>query len=167
MPAQLTGVFRDLFVNKTYMRRRAGVMSLDVLVGTFVLAIIAAGVYGMLPVVRQAQLSGTQESIAVNMAARMVEHIQLLKPSDLTRSNLSSLHLIDDGDYDLPYSITHVPLDEASRYSPAQALPSGTGSIDIVTLGDGSKEVQIQISWESASGRTRTIRSGTILGAYR
>jgi hypothetical protein len=147
--------------------RKAGVMSLDVLIAVCLLAILASGVYGMLPVVRKSQITGDQEARAVQMAARMIEHIQLLKPSDLTQGNLSALHLIDDGSYSSPFSIGHVPLDEASCYSPAQTLPDGDGELAINTFADGSKEVRVTISWTSPSGQTRSISSGTILGAYR
>ena len=106
-------------------------------------------------------------AIAGNDANRMIEQLQLLKPSDVTASTLSQLNLIDSGQTAAPYTFTSIPLDHASQYSPRQALPNGTGTLDVIALPNSSVEVRVRIGWTSSSRRARTLQSGLILGGFR
>jgi len=147
--------------------RRRGAISIDALTAVFVTALGAAAFFSLIPVVDKSQKIGRQESIANQLCNRMIEQLQLLKPSDVQAATLTQLNLIDSGQTSPPYSFTNIPLDEASRYSPAQALPNGTGSLDVVSLPHGSVEARVTITWRSASGRTRTLQTGTVLGGFR
>lgn len=149
------------------LHRRNGVISIDALTAVFVTALGAAAFFSLVPVVDKSQRIGRQEAIAIQLSNRMIEQLQLLKPADVNPSVLSQLNLIDAGQSSPPYTFTNIPLDEASRYSPAQALPNGTGVLNVVQLPHNSVEVRVQISWQSSSGRQRTIQTGTILGGFR
>lgn len=147
--------------------RRRGAISIDALTAVFVTALSAAAFFSLIPVVDKSQKIGRQESVANQLCNRMIEQLQLLKPSDVQATTLTQLNLIDPGQISPPYSFTNIPLDEASRYSPAQALPSGTGTLDVVALPHGSIEARVMISWRSSSGRTRTLQTGTVFGGFR
>jgi hypothetical protein len=157
----------NLRTRLTRRHRRLGVISIDALTAIFVTALGAAAFFSLIPVVDKSQRIGRQESIAMQLNNRMIEQLQLLKPADVQPAVLSELNLIDAGQTASPYSFTNIPLDEASRYSPAQALPNGTGRLEVISLPNNSVEVRVQISWQSSSGRQRTVQSGTILGGFR
>lgn len=147
--------------------KKRGALFIEVLLGIFVLSMGAAAMFSLFPTLTRAERISREESIAGQLSNRYLEHIQLLRPTELTRTNLSQLGLIDEGETELPYAFTHVPLDEASGYSPARMLRNGAGELDIDVLEDGSKLVTVTISWKSSSGISRSFRSGTVLGAYR
>ncbi|MBV6457143.1 MAG: hypothetical protein HONBIEJF_00250 [Fimbriimonadaceae bacterium] len=101
------------------------------------------------------------------MVMRLLEHMQMLSVDNFEGPTLEALNLIDDGDGEPPYSFTHIPLDEASRYSPAQVLRNAKGLVDFDVLADGSVMVTASLSYTSASGKEQTIQSGTVVGAFR
>ncbi len=149
------------------MKRRPGSISIDALTAVFVTALGAAAYFSLVPVVDKAQHVAREESVATQLANRMIEQLQLLKPSDITASTLSQLNLIDQGQTSPPYTFSTIPLDQASRYSPREALPNGTGTLEVVSLANNTLELHVQIGWRSSSGRTRTLQSGLILGGFR
>ncbi len=149
------------------VKLRKGSLSIDALTAVFVTALSAAAFFSLVPTVDRAQRVAREESIATHLMNRMIEQIQLLKPSDVNPATLSQLNLIDAGQSSTPYSFTNIPLDDASRYSPRTALPSGTGSLSITPQPYNSTEVRVRISWLSSSGRSRTLQSGVYLGGFR
>lgn len=162
----MNGVNAELYISRRRSLRR-GALSIDALTAVFVTALGAAAFFSLMPVVDRSQRIGREESIALQLSNRMIEQLQLLKPSDIQPSTLSQLSLIDAGQSSAPYSFTNIPLDEASQYSPAQALPNGAGSLNVVNLPNSSVALEVTLSWRSSSGRTRTIQTGTILGGFR
>jgi type II secretory pathway pseudopilin PulG len=148
-------------------RRRRGALSLDALTAVFVTSLGAAAFFSLMPIVDRSQRMAREESVATQLTNRMIEQLQLLKPADVTASTLSQLNLIDADQTTSPYSFSSVPLDDASRYSPRQALREGTGTLEVLALPNNSAEVRIRIGWKSASGRARTVQSGVILGGFR
>ncbi|MBX7133739.1 MAG: hypothetical protein K1X67_13785 [Fimbriimonadaceae bacterium] len=101
------------------------------------------------------------------MSQRLVEQLNLLKPSDITPQVLTGLNLIDSGQTQPPYSFSNIPLDQASRYSPSQALQNGTGSLAVTQLDAQSVRLDVTITWKSSKGKTMSVTTGTILGGYR
>jgi Tfp pilus assembly protein PilV len=147
--------------------RRQGVIILDVLAAVFVLAIGAAAVFGLIPVVQKSQRAANDENKAVQMGNRMIEHLHLLPARDLTVSNLQGLNLLDGEQTGSPYSFTNVPMDDASGYSPAQVLKNASATLEIDDIDSGSKRATIVIAWTSASGKSKSLTMGTIVGGYR
>lgn len=162
----MKGVKSEIQSNRSGSKRR-GALSIDALTAVFVTALGAAAFFSLMPVVDRSQRIGREESIALQLSNRMIEQLQLLKPSDIQSSTLTQLSLIDEGQTSAPYSFTNIPLDEASQYSPAQALSEGTGSLNVVSLPNNSVALEVTLTWRSSSGRTRTIQTGTILGGFR
>ena len=107
-----------------------------------------------------------KESRAVMLSNRMLEHLQLLKPDTLTAEALLKLNLIDSYAAG-KYTFTNVPLDHGSRYSPAAALPGGSGWFSLTEVAGGSIRVDLTIAWKSNSGSTHQIQTGTIVGGYK
>jgi len=141
---------------------------LDVVIAAFFLVMAATAFFSTLPVIKRSQVMAQQESAAVLVANRMLEHLQMLKPADLTTANFQQLNLVDGPPDDAGYySFTHVPLDEASGYSPAQMLRGGTGKFRILLLANGSKKIEMQVGWSWPTGHQNTLTTGTILGGYR
>jgi len=152
---------------RVYSRKTRGALLLDVLVGIFMLLIATLGFLSLFPVVKRSQVASQQESVAVQIANRMLEHLQMLRAQDVNISALSQLNLIDSGQTGNVLSFTHVPLDEASKYSPAQALKNGQGQMTITSLTSGSMKIDLVVSYKSPWGTTKQITTGTIIGGYR
>lgn len=139
---------------------------MDALVATFVLGLGAAGLYSLLPVVHRTQQMSGFRTRAVQMSNRMVEHLQLLRPENVTSANLSTLNLVEPLQVAQPFRFDRIPMDEASMYSPAQSLPGGEGRLWVTELDGGSLRIRVEISWIDRSQRV-VHRTGTILGGYR
>lgn len=146
---------------------KRGAMLLETLLGVFILSLAAVGFYALTPVIFRSRSLAKENTAALQMANRLLEHVELLKTSDLTPATLTSLNLIDTGQSAPPYSFSHIPLDEASRYSPAQVLRDGTGTMTITPLDSGAVRVNVQVSWTSSSGKAATVQTGTIIGGYK
>jgi hypothetical protein len=154
-------------VLKKRRRLQGGALLIDALISIFTLALGAAAYYSLFPTVQRSQEMASGEVRAVQIASRFIEHIQLLRARDISYATLSQLNLVDPNQTQAPYSFTHIPLDEGSQYSPATALNSGVGRVSWEPLEADSVRVNVEVEWRSASGRTRTIRTGTIVGGYR
>lgn len=148
-------------------RAKVGAVIVDALAAVFVFAVAAVGVYSLIPVVSKSSRMGRDETLAVQMVTRLIEHMQLLPARDVTPDKLRSLNLIDADDDTSPYSFARIPLDEASRYSPAQALRNARAEIWIEDAAANSKIVRVELAYQTANGRTETIRTGTVVGGYR
>ncbi|HRF59945.1 MAG TPA: hypothetical protein PLH94_08535 [Fimbriimonadaceae bacterium] len=148
-------------------RLRRGALLVDLMFGVFVLAMAATTFFALFPTVHRSQQIAKEEAIAQQMSQRMLEQLQLLKPSDITPGTLSQLNLIDPNQTQPPYSFTNIPLDAGWRFSPAQALRNGTGTLTVTQLDASSVRLAITIGWKSSSGKSSSITTGTILGGYR
>ncbi len=144
-----------------------GALLVDVLVGIFMLALAAAAFFALIPMIHRSQTVAKEESLAQAMAQRMVEQLQMLHRSDIDAATLTKLNLIDSGQTQAPYSFANIPLDQASRYSPSQALRNGSGSIAVSTVDANSTRLDVTITWKSSTGKSRSITTGTILGGYQ
>lgn len=156
----------SLNMNRKFSRQR-GALFIEVLMGIFVLGLGAAAMFSLFPALTRADKLSREEAIAAQLANRYVEHVQLLRPAELTGTNLYALGLIDDGESGSPYSFSNIPLDEASGYSPSRMLRNGAGLLTVSDMADGSKLVAVRLSWTSASGKSRSYSTGTVLGAFR
>lgn len=142
-------------------------MLLDALVGLFVLSVGAMSVFSLVPTAQRAQALATEEARAAHIATRMLEQLQQLKPSEINASVLTQLGLIDTGQSASPFSFTHTPLDDGTGMSPAKALRGGTANIVVTPIAANSVRIDLTLAWTSASGKARTLRSGTIVGGYK
>lgn len=133
----------------------------------FVVSLGAAAFTSYTSVTDRAQRVSREEAIATQLCNRFIEQVRLLRPRDVNYSTLSQLNLIDGQISANNFSFTHIPLDEASMYSPAQLLKDGQGQLTILDLPDNAKELRVVMTWKSSSGKSRQLRSGTILGGYR
>lgn len=140
---------------------------MDVLVGSMVLVMGSVAFFSLIPTVRRAETLAGQQTVAVQIANRMIEHLQLLTPTNLNATTLTQLNLIDTGQTEEPYTFTHLPMDEGSDYSPATNLPNATGTLTITDLDAGAKMVQVTITWENDMGAARSFSTGTVVGGYR
>lgn len=156
-----------LSVANTKRRRNRGSLLIDALIGMFLLMLGTIALMSLIPSVKQSEEMSSDESKAVQMTTRLIEHIQMLGAEDVNATVLKSLNLIDADQLYPPYSFTHVPLDEASMYSPAQVLTDARGDLTITTLADGAKRIDIQLDYRSKSGEIQTVKTGTVVGAFR
>lgn len=148
-------------------RRIRGAIIIDALLGVFVLALGAAAFFSLYPLFVRSKAIGQNQSTALQLANRMVEHIQLLKASDLNPATLTALNLVDAGSSGTPYSFSNIPLDEASGYSPSRALPNGAGTMEVEDVDNNSKLVTIELTWRNPNGEEQSIRTGTVVGGFR
>lgn len=148
-------------------KTQRGALLVDVMIGMFFLVMATLTLMSLFPVIKKGEQMSTEESKAVHMCNRLIEHIQMLSADDITADNLEALNLIEPNQTTQPYSFTHVPLDEASRYSPAQALRNASANLTVTDIGTGSKAVRIVLTYTSDTGQTKTLRTGTVVGAFR
>jgi len=148
-------------------RRNRGALLVDVMLGIFMLVIATLTLMSLFPMIKRGEQMSKDESMAIQMVSRLIEHLQMLPADDLNAQTLTSLNLIDAGQTFPPYSFTHIPLDEASMYSPAQVLRDANGTINVTPLPDGSARVDLLLTYTSESGKTEQIKTGTIVGSFR
>jgi hypothetical protein len=147
-------------------RKQRGAALVDALIGSMLLVLGSLAYFSLVPVVMRGQEITKNQTKAVHIGNRLVEHLLLLKPSTLTAANLTQLALIDAGQNASPYSISNLPLDDGWNYSPAKTLPGGAGVMRVKDLDGGTKLVEIEISWNGPKGRI-TYKTGTAVGGYR
>lgn len=148
-------------------RRKRGALLIDLLIAVFVLSVASLSFFSLFPTIARSQRIARDETVAQQMSQRLVEQLNLLKPADITPEVLTGLNLIDTGQTQPPYSFSNIPLDQASRYSPSQALQNGTGTLAVTQLDAQSVRLDVTISWKSSKGKTMSVTTGTILGGYR
>lgn len=142
-------------------------MLLDAIVGIFFLLTSALAFAALFPVVKKSEIVSKEESKAVQMTSRLLEHIQMLPARDINVQSLTALNLLDPGQSNQPWSFTNIPLDDASRYSPAQVLDEAEGLLTVVDLPGGAKKVLVTLEYKSDTGQTKTIKTGTVVGSFR
>ncbi|MCH8979834.1 MAG: hypothetical protein IH945_11420 [Armatimonadetes bacterium] len=158
---------RHQVLAKRNRRRNRGALLIDVLIGMVILVFATLTLMSLIPVIQRGEMMSEDQSKAIQMVSRLVEHVQMLPADDLNVQTLTSLNLIDQGQAFPPYSFTHIPLDEGSMYSPAQVLQDANGTINVTPLPDGSARVDILLTYTSKSGKTEQIQTGTIVGSFR
>jgi hypothetical protein len=126
----------------------------------------ALSFFTLLPVIQRSAETSSQETLAIQISSRLIEHIQMLNPTDCNAATLSSLNLIDNNQTSSPFYFSNIPLDNGSNYSPSKCLPSGQGLLTITDLGGGSVLCQVKVLWRGTAG-TKTYTTATILGGYR
>ena len=135
--------------------------------GVVVLTLGAAAFFSLMPLIDKTKNVTREQHLALQMTNRMIDQLQMLKPAQFTPTYLSQLNLIDANQSQSPYSFSHIPLDESTRYSPAQALKNGTGTMTVTFIDSGSVMVTLNISWTSADKKSQQIQTGTVIGGYR
>lgn len=148
-------------------RLQAGAILVDVVIGMFFLVMTTLSLMSLFPVIKKGEQLSTERSKAVQICNRMLEHVQMLGAKDVSYDNLVALNLIDTTSATQPYSFTQVPMDEASRYSPAQTLRNAKGELTYSDLGDGSVLIQVSLTYTSDSGHAETVKTGTVIGGFR
>lgn len=148
-------------------RRRLGAMLAEMLIAIFVLAMGALSLAALMPVLKRSQVMAEDHEKAQQIANRMIEHLQMLRPSNVNAQTLTSLNLIDAGQSAPPYSFSDVPMDYASRYSPSEALKNGTGELRITALDHDSIMVEVIVGWDTPTGTSQSIVTGTVIGGYK
>lgn len=153
---------------KRFSRRvRQGSILLDALVGIFILTIATLSYLSLTVVTHRSHVISKDDTKASQMVARLLEQVQLLKPSDLNVTTLKAMNLVDNGSTGSPYSFTNIPLDQGTLYSPSKTLIDGQGVMRITTMANGSARVVATINWKSTTGKSKSFTSGTIIGAYK
>lgn len=150
-----------------FKSRQRGSVFLESLLSVFILGLGASAFFSLMPTMSRAKTVSSNASKALQICNRMIEHVQLLKADDVTATALTQLNLIDANQTASPYSFTIVPLDDASKYSPAQMLRNGTGTMTVTELASGSRRIILTVSWTTESGKAASVTTGTIIGAYR
>lgn len=140
---------------------------IDLMIAVFVVAFAALSFFSLFPTIARSHRIARDETVAQQMCVRLIEQLQLLKASDVNAQTLTALNLIDTGQTASPFSFSHIPLDEASRYSPSQVLQNGRGTLAVTPLDAGSVRLTVTIQWTSSKGKEMSVTSGTILGGYR
>lgn len=153
--------------SRTRSRRHEASIMIDVLMSAFVCLMVVVGMFAAQPAIRRTNKISSDRMRGVQMMSRLIEHVQMVPAASLDRETLASLNLIEAESLESPYAFTRIPLDEASRYSPAQVLRNADGRLEIESLPDGSKAVRLTLSYDSATGHRTTLQSGTVVGVFR
>ena len=144
-----------------------GALLVDLLVALGVMLLATLGFLSLFPVAHRAQFLSSERSVAAKIASRMIEHLQMLPRRDVNYASLRQLNLINETPTTSPFSFTRLPLDDGAQYSPATALPQGSGTLTVEPLDHGAAMAVIEIRWTSRSGREAVYKTGTVLGRFR
>ena len=142
-------------------------MLIDSAIAVFVLGLGSAAFFEVLPQLDRMQKLARQKAIAMHMANKMIDELQMMKPSSVSASTLSTLNLIDSGQTKSPYTFNHIPMDDSTNLSPAQALRNGTGTLTVTAIDSGSILCTVEIDWTSESKKSESLVTGTVIGGYR
>ncbi len=148
-------------------RRQRGAILVDVLIGMFFMIMATMTLMSLFPVIKRGEQISTEDTKAVQMCNRLVEHVQMLGAKDITIENLTALNLVDKDQNALPLSFTHIPLDEGAMYSPYQVLRNADGNLTYKTINGGAILVTITLQYDSDTGKKKVIQTGTVVGAFR
>lgn len=147
--------------------RRSGAILIDAIIGMFFLVMTTLSVMSLFPVIKKGEQISTERNKATQICTRVLEHVQMLGAKDITYENLLALNLIDTSSQSQPYSFTNIPLDDASRYSPAQTLRGAKGELSFEQLADGSVLVNVSLQYKSDTGHTEVVKTGSVVGGFR
>ncbi|MDI9638808.1 hypothetical protein QPK87_18590 [Kamptonema cortianum] len=148
-------------------RTSAGSILVDVVLGMFFFLVFALTFAALYPVIKRAEVMSSQESKAVQMTSRLIEHIQMLPVQDINATSLTALNLIEPGQTAQPWKFSKIPLDQAARYSPDQVLKNANGTITTELLSGGSVKVNVNLTYTAVSGKTKTVKAYTVVGSFR
>ncbi len=148
-------------------RKNKGSILIDCVIAIFILGMGAVCYYGLLPVVMRSHQIASQESKAGQIATRVAEQYAMLKPSNINVDTLTKLNLIDTGQNAQPWTFTHLPIDDGTDYSPAKVLNNGVGQITTSNIANGSVLITITLTWNSPTGKARSLTTGAVVGGYR
>ncbi|MFN8139562.1 MAG: hypothetical protein U0R49_07175 [Fimbriimonadales bacterium] len=148
------------------LRRSRGFTLVDTLIGFMVLAIGGLSLASVLPTLSRSGEMADENSKAAQLASRMIEQLRLARFENLNPTALHDLGLIQTYDGEGPMEFTNVSADTSTRFSPATALKSGRGEIEITSPTSNLKIVEVRVLWRSASGADRSITFQTAVGRY-
>jgi hypothetical protein len=147
--------------------KQRGALLVDAVIGMFFFVLLSLSILSLFPVIKRGEQLSNEKSRAAQMCTRMLEHVQMLPAKDINYSNLVALNLIDPAQGAQPYSFTHVPMDEASQYSPAQTFRGADAKISYSVMADESVLVKVSIEYTSDSGHHEKVETGTVVGGFR
>jgi len=149
------------------LRKKAGSVYLDVILGVFILSLSAAAFYTVFPKIGKVQDLAMQRSRAMHIANRIIDELQLMRPANITTANLYALNYIDATQTQSPYTISDLPIDDGIDYSPRKVLKNGSATLTVTSIDSGSKRCVITVNWTSEAGKPESFKMGTVVGGYR
>jgi Tfp pilus assembly protein PilV len=154
-------------MNRGKRTKLTGTIMLDTLMAVFALSLGAAAFFALMPQVDRLERLARQNAVALHVATRMIDQLQMMKGNTITAANLTALNLITSGQTQSPYSFSTIPVDNATNYSPAETLKNGTGTLTVTPIDNGSVLCTVEIDWTSDAKKTEKLVTGTVIGGYR
>ncbi|MCH8274330.1 MAG: hypothetical protein IH851_06035 [Armatimonadetes bacterium] len=137
---------------------------MDVLVAFSVLVLLSLLTAALMPTLSRSQKMSDEMSKAVQIASREIELLRAAGYDNLNYDDLLALDLIDTWSGEGPFTFSNIPGDEATGFSMATMLQSGTSELEIFDVSDTLREVVVRVKWTSASGKARTTELTTLVG---
>lgn len=148
-------------------RRNRGTLLIEALIGSLILMLATVTILSLVTMTKRGQKMSEDKTKAVQMLANIVDQVQMLPADQITDVNLVGLNLVDAGGVGTSLTFNNVPLDDQYGYSASDVFIDPATSLNIGTLSDGTKRIDVQLSYTSASGETQTVKSGTYVGYFR
>src|SRR5437016_10454461 len=87
-------------------KKASGSIYLDVILGVFILSLSAAAFYSVFPKIGRVQDLAQERSRAMMIGNRVIDHLQMMRPQDITTANLIALQFCGNSANGSPYTIT-------------------------------------------------------------
>lgn len=104
---------------------------------------------------------------AVQMVTHLVEKLQALPAEEITHENLMKLGLVDNAGLGQTPTFNTTPLDKDYSYSPSEVFTESSTKVEIADLPDGTKRIDVELNYRSASGEMQSVKTGTFVGSFR
>lgn len=141
---------------------KRGFSFVEIQAAIFVVVMVALIVAASIPLASQARRRAYFQMRATGIVQRELESIKSLGYSNADATQLLADGLIDSTTPVATNTYTFNNVDTAAFDTPANNLPSGTGQVLIEQVSTDLRRVTVSVTWTDR-GRTRTIRSGTLL----
>lgn len=148
-------------------RRNRGVLLLEALVGSLILMLATVSILSLVTMTKRGQVMSEEKTKAVQMLAHLVDQVQMLPADQIDDTTLIGLNLVDAGGSGTSLTFNNVALDDQYGYSASDVFRNPATTLDISTAADGTKRIDVQLSYTSISGQTVTVQSGTYVGSFR
>jgi len=149
-------------------KKTSGSIYFDVILAVFILSLSAAAFYSVFPKIGKVQDMAQERSRAMHIGNRVIDQLQMMRPQDITPANLVALQFCgNSGLNGSPYTITRLPMDDATDFSPRKSLKNGTATLTVTSIDSGSLRCVVKVQWTSESGHAETVKVGTVIGGYR
>jgi type II secretory pathway pseudopilin PulG len=144
------------------MRKRRGFSLIEVLIAVFLVITCMLIVIATMPLATASRAKATLSTRAIGLAQKELEALRGAGYPNLTPTQMYAYGLIDNTTPVTTNTYRFTSADALAYDSPANVLPSGTGTVLVEQLDFDLRRVTITVTYRDRN-TTKTVRLGTII----